>query len=305
MSKVAIIGAGNVGSLAAMRILDKELADVVLIDIVKDIAKGKGMDLEDSLSVLKKDLTIDSTSNFDQIKDADIIVITAGFPRKHGMNREELLSKNLQIIKDIASKIKILNSEAIVIILTNPVDIMVRVFHDITNFIVKKIIGFGVSLDSARFANLISKELNVPVSKIDAKVIGVHGRGMLPLPRFTKVEGKSLLSLLDREKIDNLIEATIQRGSTIISHLGSASAYFAPSAGVFNMVKSILRNEDTDTLASVYLDGQYGLRDIFIGVPIKLGNLGIKEIIELDLNEQERKALLKAAEGLKECMISV
>ena len=305
MSKVAIIGAGNVGALAAMHILEGELADVVLIDIAKEIAKGKSLDLEDSLSALKKDLSVKTTDDFSQIKDADVIVITAGLPRKPGMSREDLLNKNAQIIKEIGLKIKDLNSKAIVIILTNPVDLITQFFHKITNFDTKRLIGFGVSLDSARFANLISQELNVPVSRVDALVIGVHGKGMIPLERFTKVNGKVLSDLADENKVNSLVDATVGRGATIVSHLGSGSAYFAPSAAIFNMVKSILKNDNTQTVASVYLNGQYGLKDIFIGVPIKLGSSGIKEIIQLDLNQKEKETLLKSAEGLKKCTISV
>ncbi|MDD2654291.1 MAG: malate dehydrogenase, partial [Candidatus Omnitrophica bacterium] len=227
MPKVAIIGAGNVGSLAAMRIVEEAIADVVLIDIAKDIAKGKSLDLEDSLSVFRVDSKIKSTEDFSQVKDADVIVITAGFPRKPGMTREDLLNKNVEIIKDVALKIKSLNSKAVIIILTNPVDLMTQVFYKITNFDARKVIGLGASLDSARFANLISQELNVPVSKIDALVVGVHGKGMLPLARFTKVGGKILADLLDEKKINELTEATVSRGATIVAHLGSGSAYFA------------------------------------------------------------------------------
>jgi len=304
MPKVAIIGAGNVGSLAATRILDAGLADVVLIDIAKGIAKGKSLDLEDSLSASNLDLSIKATEDFNQVKDTDVIVITAGLPRRPGMSREDLLDKNAQIIKDIAGKIKALNSKAIVIILTNPVDIMIKLFYEITNFDTKRLIGFGVSLDSARFANLISQETKVAVSKIDAMVIGIHGKGMLPLARFTKVDGKSLSEMLDEKRIDSLVKATIGRGAQIVSHLGTGSAYFAPSAAIFNMVKSILKDENSETVASVYLNGQYGLKDIFIGVPIKLGKSGIKEIIELDLNQKEKDSLSKAAQGVKACTIS-
>ncbi len=305
MPKVAIIGAGNVGSLAAMRIVEKAIADVIIIDIAKDITKGKSLDLEDSLSVFKVDSTIKSTEDFSQVKDADVIVVTAGFPRKPGMTREDLLNKNVQIIKDVALKIKSLNSKAVVIILTNPVDLMTQVFHKITNFDTKKIIGLGMSLDSARFANLISQELNVPVSKIEALVIGVHGKGMLPLARFTKVKGKALCDLLDEKKINDLTEATVERGARIVSHLGTGSAYFAPSAAIFEMVKSIVKDENRETVVSVYLNGEYGLKDIFIGVPVKLGKSGIKNIIELKLNPQEKNLFLKAAEELKKCTISV
>lgn len=305
MPKVAIIGAGNVGSLAAMRIVEKAIADVILIDIAKDIAKGKSLDLEDSLSVFKVDSTIKSTEDFSQVKDAEVIVITAGFPRQPGMTREDLLNKNVQIIKDVALKIKSLNSKAVVIILTNPVDLMTQVFYKITNFDTKKIIGLGVSLDSARFANLISQELKVGVSKIDALVIGVHGKGMLPLARFTKVNGKALCDLLDEKKINDLTDATVERGATIVAHLGKGSAYFAPSAAISEMVKAIVSDEHRETVASVYLNGEYGLKDIFIGVPVKLGKSGIKNIIELKLSPQENDLFLKAAEELRKCTISV
>ena len=296
MPKITVIGAGQVGSTLALRLSDANIQNIAVIDIAKNIVEGKCLDLQDAAAAKKINSKIEFGDDFSLAKDSDIVVITAGLPRKPGMTREDLLRKNGAIIKDIASKLKELPVEPITILVTNPVDLMTAFFHAQTGFNPKKIIGFGISLDSARFANLISQELKVKASTVEAIVIATHGKDMMPLPRFSYVDGKPVSELLTKEKIDNLISQTVQRGAKIVSCLGSGSAYFAPSAALFTMIKSILENDGSIQGASVLLNGQYGINDVFIGVPVKLGKDGIEEIIELELDEKEKeKNLIQAA----------
>ncbi|MFH1441821.1 MAG: malate dehydrogenase [Candidatus Omnitrophota bacterium] len=298
--KISVIGAGNVGGLTAMRLAQEGLGDIFLVDISKGLAQGKCFDMEDAQSLLKKDYSVTGTENINDIKDSGIIIITAGLARKPGMTREDLLNKNASILKDICSNIKSLAPEAIVIIVTNPLDLLTCFALKNTGFAPNKILGMGLSLDSARFANLISKELNVSVLDIDACVIASHGEGMLPLPRYTKVKGVALDKLLDQQKRQALVTKTIDRGKEIVSLLGSGSAYFAPSAAVAEIVKIIVKDQKSILGVSVYLKGEYGINDICIGVPCCLGRNGIEKIIELDLNEQEKNDLQACAEKLKE-----
>jgi len=305
MSKVAIIGAGNVGSLAAMKIAETNLADVVMIDITKELPEAKAFDLEDAGWILKHNRRINGSDSFDQIRDSDIIVITAGFPRKPGMTREDLLEKNGKIIKEISEKIKALDINPIIIVVTNPVDTITHIVKKITGINSSHIFGMGISLDTSRFANLIRKELGCSMSEIEPLVIGAHGKAMLPLPRFSYVKGKSLDALFPKEKIDSLVEATRQRGAEIVSRFKNGSAFFAPSAAIFEIIKSILLDEKRTIGVSAHLNGQYGLRDICIGVPVVLGKNGIEKIIELDLNPTEKSLFNNSVESIKKCMTSV
>ena len=299
MSKVAIIGSGNVGSLTAMRVLEANLADVIMVDITKEMPEAKSFDLEDAAWILKHSRKICATGDFDQIEDADIVVITAGFPRKPGMTREDLVEKNGKIIKEISEKIKESNSDAIIIVVTNPVDIMTYIVKKTTGIDSKKIIGMGVSLDASRFANLIKKEVNCTMSEIESLVIGSHGKAMIPMPRFSYAKGKPLDQLLPKEKIDTLVERTRQRGAEIVARLKSGSAFFAPSAAIFEIIKAIFLNERRTIGISAYLEGQYGLNDICIGVPALIGKAGIEEIIKLDLNPTEETLFKNSAKTIK------
>lgn len=296
--KISIIGAGNVGSLAAMRLAQEGLSEIVLVDIVKGLAKAKVLDLEDSRAILKYNYKIKGTDDIDEIRDSDIIVITAGLTRRPGMTREELLNKNADILKDISLNINKLAPNSILIVVTNPLDLMTCLVLKTTAFKPNKILGMGISLDAARFSNLISQELNIPVTDIDACVIGSHGEGMLPIPRFTNIKGVALDEFIDEKKTENLIDRTINRGAEIVSLLGSGSAYFAPSAAITAIVKAIVKDEKRIIGVCVYLNGEYGLKDVCIGVPCRLGREGIEEIIELDLNKEEKEALLKSATNL-------
>jgi malate dehydrogenase len=293
--KISIIGAGNVGSLAAMRIAQEGLGDVFLIDIIKGLAHGKALDLEDARPILKSNYSISGSEDIGQLKDSDIVVVTAGLARKPGMTREELLAKNSQILKEVSLKIKELAKSAVVIIVTNPLDIMTFYALKITGFKPEKIFGMGISLDTARFVNLIAQDLQVPVTDVEALVIGAHGEGMLPLPRFAKIKGVSLDEFIGEDKIKDLISLTVNRGAQIVANLGSGSAFFAPSAAIASLVKTIAKDEKRTVGLCSYLHGQYGIKNSCIGVPCRLGRDGIEQVIELDLSKEESAQLAKSA----------
>jgi malate dehydrogenase len=293
--KITVIGAGNVGSLTAMRIAADGLGDVLLIDVVKGLASGKALDLEDARPLLKSNYSIAGSDDIRQVKDSDIVVVTAGLTRKPGMTREELLVKNAQILKDVCLKIKELAKNAIVIIVTNPLDIMTFYALKITGFKPSKLFGMGISLDTARFANLISQELHLSATDIEALVVGAHGEGMLVLPSFTKVKGVSLDEFISDEKIESLVSRTINRGAQIVANLGTGSAFFAPSAAIASIVKTIVKDEKRTIGLCSYLNGQYGIKDSCIGVPCRIGKNGIEQIIELDLSADQLAQLIKSA----------
>lgn len=293
--KISVIGAGNVGSLTAMRVASDGLGDVFLIDVVKGLAHGKALDLEDARPLLKYNYNITGTDDIGQAKDSDIIVITAGLARKPGMSREELLLKNAQILKGICLSIKELAKKAVVIVVTNPLDIMTLYALKITGFNPAKLFGMGISLDAARFINLIAQELNLPVTDVEALVIGAHGENMLPLPGFSKVKGIALDEFMNDDKIEFLVSRTISRGAEIVENLGTGSAFFAPSAAIAEIVKVIVKDQKRTLGLCSYLDGQYGIKDTCIGVPCRLGKNGIEQVIELELSTDEKARLLKSA----------
>ncbi len=297
--KISVIGAGNVGGLTAMRLAEAGLGEIMLCDVAKGLAQGKAGDMHDSQAVLKFRYSIEGSEDISKIQGSQVIIITAGLARKPGMTREELLQKNSQIIKEIALQIKNKAPEAIVIVVTNPLDLMTYLVLKISKINPKRVFGMGVNLDAARFTNLISRELNIPNTEINALVIGAHGEGMLPLARFTQVKGMSLDELIDEAKLKKLIAATVNRGAEIVSLLGSGSAYFAPSAALLEVVKAVACDQKRTLGLSAYLNGEYGLKDICIGVPCLLGKNGIEKIIELDLNSEERQAFLKTTDSIK------
>jgi len=298
--KISIIGAGNVGSLTAMRLAQEGLGDILLLDIVKGLAQGKALDLEDTRPIPGYNYKIGGSADIKEIKDSDIIVVTAGLTRKPGMSREELLTKNAGILKDICINIKKLAGNSIVIVVTNPLDLMTCLALKTTGFDRHRLFGMGISLDNARFKNLISEELSIPNQDIEARVIGSHGGGMMPLPRFTKIKGVALEELLDDNKIGDLVDKTIARGAEIVSLLGSGSAYFAPSAAITAIVKAIARDEKRTIGVCVQLNGEYGINGVCIGLPCRLGKKGIEQILQLDLNKEEQDKLLRCANNLKE-----
>jgi malate dehydrogenase len=297
--KISIIGAGNVGGLTAMRLAEAGFGDIVLVDITKGLAQGKALDLKDAGSILKFNYRIQGTDDIENAKNSDIIIITAGLTRKPGMTREDLLNKNAQILKDVCLKIKNISGQSIVIVVTNPLDLMTYLALKITGFKSNKVFGMGISLDVARFANQINKELNIPSTDIEACVIGSHGEGMLPLPRFTTVKGMELNELLEDEKIKALIKRTLERGQEVVSLLGSGSAYFAPSQAILTIVRAIAKDEKRTIGVSTYLNGEYETKDICIGVPCRLGKEGIEKIIEFNLNKEEKSLFLSSVESIR------
>jgi len=300
--KISVIGAGNVGALSAMRIAQYGMADVMLVDIAKGIAKGKALDLEDARFILKINYNVNGSEDINDIKDSDIVVITAGLARKPGMTREELLAKNAHILKEVCLNIKTEAPHAVVVVVTNPLDLMTYLALKVTGFPRKRVLGMGVSLDASRFANLISKELNLQPTDIEAVVIGAHGEGMLPLAKHTKIKGVSLDEFLTKEKVSSLVKKTVGRGAEIVSFLGSGSAFFAPSAAVAEVVRAIAKDEKKILGASAYLSGEYGIRDICIGVPCRLGKDGIEDIVELDLSDSEKNELLLSSGSIRKLL---
>ncbi len=282
-----------------MRLAEAGFGDIVLADITKGLALGKAFDLEDAGSVLKYNYCIRGTNDMEDTKNSDIIIITAGLPRKPGMSREDLLNRNAEILKGVCLKIKKISSQAILIVVTNPLDLMTYLVLKVTGFKSNRVFGMGPNLDTARFANLISKELNIPNIDIEACVIGSHGEGMLPLARFTTVKGTALNELLDAEKIKVITKKTLERGLEIVSLLGSGSAYFAPSQAIATVVRIILKDEKRIIGVSAYLNGEYGINDTCIGVPCRIGKDGIEKIIEFELNKEERLLFLKSAESTR------
>jgi len=282
-----------------MRLAQENLGEIALVDIVKGLAKGKALDLEDARPILKNNYQISGFDDIERIKGSDIVVITAGLIRKPGMTREELLRKNSQIAKEICLHIKELAAQAIVIVITNPLDLMTQLALKITGFSAARVIGMGISLDAARLANLISRQLDIPAIDIEPCVIGSHGEGMLVLPRLTKVKGVCLEEFLDKETIKSLVEKTLGRGLEIVTLLGAGSAYFAPSAAASVLVRSIVKDEKRVIGACACLSGEYGIKDVCIGVPCRIGREGIEKIIELELNQEEQRLLRQSAEKLK------
>lgn len=296
--KISIIGAGNVGSLAAMRIAQLNIGDVFLVDIAKGMAFGKSLDLEDARPILRSHYNIYGSEDINNIRDSDVIVITAGLARRPGMTREELLLKNAQILKDVSLNIKKLAPKSIVIVVTNPLDLMTYFVLKTTGFSKNKVFGMGISLDASRFANIIAQELKVSVNDVEAVVIGAHGEAMLPLPRQTTVKGKSLSELLSKEMIKELTDRTVGRGAEIVAALGTGSAFFAPSAAIAEIVNVIAKDERKSIGVCAYLSGEYGIKDICIGVPCFLGKNGIEDIAELDLNKEEGDRLKDSANSI-------
>ncbi len=294
--KVSIIGAGSVGALTAMRIAEAGLADVVLVDILKGISRGKALDLSQASSIIGHSRRIYGTDQYQDIKGSGIVVITAGITRSGDMTREGLLLKNSEIVKSVVRQVKLYCPDCIIIMVTNPLDIMAYLAYCESKFDSKRVLGMAGVLDSARFSWFISRQMDLPASDVEGLVLAGHGDSMVCLPRFSTVKGKPVTELLDTKTLDKIIECTRRGGSEIVSLLGKGSAYFAPSAAIYTMVRAIILDQKKTLPVSAYLQGQYGLSDIYLGVPAKLGKSGIEEIIELPLNKQELNLLHHSAE---------
>jgi len=287
--KVTVIGAGYVGSTIAQLLVTFGLSDVILIDIKKGLAEGKALDLSQSLAIEEKDSKIFGSEDFSYMNDSDIVIITAGVSRTPGTDRVDMISINLKIIEDVSLKIKEFAPNSIVIVVSNPLDIMVYNVFKKTGFDKSKVIGMAGVLDSARFKYFISKKINCNVSEIEGIVLGAHSNTMVPMISSAKVLGKPLTEVLSKDEIVEVVEKTKNGGIEIVNLLETGSAFFAPARGVIEIVKSILNDEKNILPCAAYCSGEYGVNDLFIGVPVVLGSLGVEKIIELDLNEIEKE----------------
>jgi len=298
--KVTVVGAGNVGATAAQRLAEKELCDVVLVDIIEGVPQGKALDLTEAAPIEKHDAHLTGTNGYELSKGSDIVIITAGIPRKPGMSRDDLISTNAGIMKNVTEQIAALSPDAILIIVSNPLDAMCQVALDISGFPKQRVIGMAGVLDSARFRAFISMELNVSVENTHAFVLGGHGDTMVPLPRYSTVAGIPITELLTKDRIDAMVERTANGGAEIVSLLKTGSAYYAPASAAVEMSESILKDKKKILPCAAYLEGEYGINNLFIGVPVKLGATGIEEIIQIDLTEEENVALRKSADAVQE-----
>lgn len=297
--KVSIIGAGAVGATLAQRVLESGLADVVLVDIVKSLAAGKALDLLDAASIAGHERYITGTDDYSQIKDSEIVVITAGLPRKPGMSREDLVAKNANIVRGVSEKVKAHCPNAVIIVVTNPLDTMTYLCYKTTGFDRMKVLGMAGALDSSRFINLVSNELKVPRSSVTTYIMGSHGDTMVPVLSQTRVAGKPITDVLPKDKLDKIIKRTCDRGAEIVGLLGTGSAFYSPSAAVFKMIDAIVKDSGEVFVVSAYLDGEYGLENICIGVPCKIGKHGIERIVDLGLSGEEAAAFKNSAKAIK------
>ena len=298
--KVTVIGAGHVGATAAQRLAEKELCDVVLIDIVEGIPQGKALDLNEAAPIEKHDAHLTGANEYDASADSDIVIITAGIPRKPGMSRDDLISTNAGIVKTVTQQVAALSPNTVLIIVSNPLDAMCHVAHETSGFPKERVIGMAGVLDSARFRAFISMELNVSVENTHAFVLGGHGDTMVPLPRYSTVAGIPITELMAEDRIEALVDRTRNGGAEIVGLLKTGSAYYAPASAAVEMAESILKDKKKILPCAVYLQGEYGVTDLFIGVPVKLGAGGAEEVIEITLTKEENTALQKSAAAVQE-----
>jgi malate dehydrogenase len=298
--KVTIIGAGNVGATAAHWVAAKELADVVLIDVAEGIPQGKGLDLLEAMPIEKRDVQITGSNDYADTANSDIVVITAGIPRKPGMSRDDLLHTNFKIMQDVVSKVVEHSPNCILTIVSNPLDAMAQAAFKLSKFNRERVIGMAGVLDSARFRTFIAQELKVSVENVTAFVLGGHGDTMVPLPRYSTVAGIPITELMDKETLDRLVQRTRDGGAEIVKHLKTGSAFYAPSAAAVEMVEAILKDKKKILPCAAYLQGEYGISGYYVGVPCKLGARGLEQIIEIKLTDEEAAALKKSADSVKE-----
>jgi malate dehydrogenase len=297
--KVTVIGAGNVGATTAQRIVDKQLADVVLVDIVPGVPQGKALDLAESAPVEGYDSTVTGTNEYKDTANSDIVVITAGIPRKPGMSRDDLLRTNYDIVKGVTEQVVKHSPNCVIIVVSNPLDAMVQTAYRVSKFPKQRVIGMAGVLDSARFRAFIGMELKVSVENIHAFVLGGHGDSMVPLPRYSTVSGIPITELLPKETIDRLADRARNGGAEIVKLLNT-SAWYAPSSSIVEMVDVILNDRKKILPCAAYLEGEYGINGLYVGVPVKLGSGGVEQVVEISLTNDERAALHKSAAAVKE-----
>jgi len=297
-----VVGAGNVGATAAQWIAAKEMADVVLVDVVEGIPQGKSLDLCETTPILGRDVRIVGANDYEETQDSDVVIVTAGLPRKPGMSREDLLAKNAEIVAEVVERAAPRSPDSVLIVVSNPLDLMAYVALKKSGFPSERVIGMAGILDTARYRAFIAMELGVSVEDVSALVLGGHGDSMVPLPRHTSVGGIPLSQWMNAETIERIVQRTRDGGIEIVNHLKTGSAYYAPSAAAAQMAEAILKDKKRVLPCSAYLTGQYGLEDVFVGVPVILGAGGVERVVEVDLNDEEREALHASARAVRENM---
>lgn len=298
--KISVIGAGNVGATTALMLAGLEHGDIVLVDIIEDMPQGKALDLMEMSPVLDYDSVITGTNNYDDTEGSDVVVITSGIPRKPGMSRDDLISTNTSIVKQVTEQVAAKSPNAILILVTNPLDAMVYAAHKVSGFPKHRVMGMAGALDSARFVSFIAMELGVSVENINAFVLGGHGDDMVPLERFTTVAGVPITELMPPDRVEALIQRTRGGGGEIVKLLKTGSAFYAPAASAVEMVEAIVKDKKKIIPSCVLAEGEYGIENTFVGLPVKLGKTGIEEILEIKLTDEESKALHVSASHVKE-----
>ena len=298
--KVSVIGSGNVGATAARSIADKELADVVVLDILEGVPQGKGLDMLEACPVEGSDARVLGTNDYADTAGSDVVVITAGLARKPGMSRDDLLTKNCRIIKSVTEQVVAHSPNCIIVPVTNPLDAMCQVVYRVSGFPRERVVGMAGVLDSARMRTFIAQALDVSVENTHAFVLGGHGDTMVPLPRYSTVAGIPITELMDQGAIDAIVQRTAGGGAEIVKLLGTGSAFYAPGSAVVEMVEAILKDKKKILPCAAFLQGEYGIRELFVGVPVKLGAKGIEQIVEIELTEHEQAALARSADAVRE-----
>jgi malate dehydrogenase len=300
MSKVAVIGSGNVGATTVQRLAELNIADIVMLDIVEGMPQGKALDILQAAPLIGYDVDVIGTNDYADISDSDIVIVSAGIARKPGMQRDELLAKNIKITQQVCENIEKYAPDAIIITVTNPLDIITYAALKCTQSDRSRVFGMSGLLDSSRFASFIAKEMNCSVRDVKAMVLGGHGDSMVPLPGYSTVSGIPISAVMDEKTIEKVVNQTINAGAQIVEYMKNGSAFYAPSAAIASMVEAILNDTKKIVPVSAFLNGEYGQHDICLGVPVKLGNEGVGEIIVLELSNQEMAALERSANAVKE-----
>lgn len=299
-SKVTVVGAGNVGATTAQRIFDKGYADVVLVDIVEGLPQGKALDMLEAGPVTGTDATVVGTNGYDETENSDIVVVTSGIARKPGMSRDDLLLTNMKIVSSVVKEVAAMSPNCVLLPVTNPLDAMAQKSHEVSGFPKNRVVGMAGILDTARFRTFLAQELNVSVNSVEAYVLGGHGDTMVPIVGSTTVGGTPVAKLIAKDRLDEIVQRTRDGGAEIVNYLKTGSAYYAPSAAIARMVESILLDRKEILPCTTLLEGEYGINNLFVGVPVKLGAGGVEEVIEFDLNDDELAALRKSADSVQE-----
>ena len=303
--KITVVGAGNVGGTTAQRLAEKDLYDVVLVDIAKGVSQGKALDISQAGPVCGYNTRVVGTNGYEETTGSSIAVITSGMPRKPGMSRDELLATNAKIVKSVVTELVSRSPEIILILVTNPLDAMVHVARTVSGLPKSRIIGMAGVLDSARMRTFIAAELNVPVTDVEAMVLGGHGDTMVPLPRYTTVKGRPVSEVMSKEKLDAIVKRTRDGGAEIVGLLKTGSAFYAPSASAVAMVEAIHKDQKQVMPCAVLCEGEYGLKNVIVGVPVKVGRGGAEQIVEYELTNDERSALETSADAVRELCSAV